>query len=160
MIGSYGEGPLPRLIGGVLASQWIATNNGVYRTHTRQEWGVQLVAEEGRRFYRLVVSMESGLAPGTFYFDKKSQELYIKPFDGNDPNGRSIIVGSQNHILELQDTEIARLSIDHLEISYANRYGIYPCVRTPARQSDRIANCLFVECLSPCPFWKSDLRRD
>lgn len=145
-IGSYGEGPLPRLIGSVIVSSWGTASNGIYRAHVKQDWGVQLVKEKGGRFYKWSRNMESGLAPGTFYFDKKTQAVYMNPFDGKDPNGRQFIVGNQNHVIELQDNDITRLTIENLEVSYANRYGISPWWQGASAQHGEvmIANCLFI----------------
>ena len=63
---------------------------------------MQLVVENERVFYRKIETTASDLKPGTFYFDKAKGRIYIQPADGQDPNGKAFLVGSQNHIIELR----------------------------------------------------------
>ena len=146
MLGAYGDGAPPKLIGGVKIFSWLPGENGTYRIPIAQEWGVQLVFQEGGPFYRLAAKLEPDLSPGTFYYDKKKQELYIKPKGEQNPNGQTFIVGSQNHVVELERDDVDALSIKDLEISYANRYGISPWWQgAHARHGTvEISHCLFV----------------
>jgi len=117
-ITSYGTGPLPQLIGGVLMQN--VTDECITYSHS---WGVQLVKNVGGLFYGKVNSAAE-LSPGKFWFDKDNNLLCI---DQDPSNGSGdYIIGSKNHVIELQNVSSISVNISDIDISYANRYGVSP----------------------------------
>ncbi len=146
-LGAYGEGARPRLIGAVqmILKDWSAAGQGVYRARIRHDWGVQLVAENGERFYKKTDNPGGMSAPGTFFYDKERGHLYIKPFSSKISAEAVFWVGSQNHVIELQDRADVNLQISDLEISYSNRFGVAQWWQGKAVQYGDVSikNCLF-----------------
>jgi hypothetical protein len=131
-IGAYGTGAPPRLVGSIEVSGWESHGNGIYYTYfprpaSRKNWDgweVQLVMETGNEFYKKVSSIDELRGNGQFYYDKPSQNLYIKPLDPVNSLGKTFYVGRQENVIEIKHARIDRLVVRDLEITLANRYGI------------------------------------
>lgn len=133
--GAYGTGEAPRLVGSVIVKfdEFKSHGKGVYYTFfprplTRKDWTnweVQLVMETGNRFYRRVDSLDRLTDKGQFYYNKHSQNLYVKPLDPA-VSSKTFFVGRQENVFEIRCSQINNLTIRDLEISLANRYGIGP----------------------------------
>ncbi|HET6513540.1 MAG TPA: right-handed parallel beta-helix repeat-containing protein [Thermodesulfovibrionales bacterium] len=147
-IGAYGTGAPPRLVGSVAVSDWQNRGNGIYSRHfprpaSRKEWTnweVQLVMEPENRFYKRVESLEAltgehfrdewerffddSIWGGRFYYDKRSQTLFIKPLNPDSALTKTFFVGRQENVVEIKHAHIDRLVVRDVEIALANRYGI------------------------------------
>lgn len=133
-IGAYGTGVPPRLVGSISAkiSDWKRRDDGVYYSYfprplSRKDWTnweVQLVLESKDAFYRKVDSLEELNGKGRFFYDKRSQYLYVKPLDPVVSLTKTFYLGRQENVVEIRHAWVNRLVVRDLEIALANRYGI------------------------------------
>lgn len=144
-IGAYGDGPHPRLIGSVRHSQW-ARENGRTCANFRHHWSVELVMDYERGYYKKILTNMADVTAGSFYFDKLHQKICLIPFDGTDPTKTTMLVGNQDHIIELQQVNGIDLTVRDLELSYANRFAISPWWQGGAAAYGNVIveNCQFV----------------
>jgi hypothetical protein len=134
--GAYGAGAPPRLVGSVAVTfdQFKDRGDGVYcrvvpRPQAQKDWTnweVQLVMESGDVFYKKVQSLNDLTGKGQFFYDKSSNNLYVKPLDPVTSLSKTLYVGQQDNIFLIKHAQINNLTIRGLEISLANRYGVGP----------------------------------
>jgi hypothetical protein len=80
--------------------------------------------ESGNKFYKKVASLEELNGNGQFFYDKRSQNLYVKPLDPVTSLSNTFHIGRQENIFEIKQARINNLTVRDLEIALANRYGI------------------------------------
>ena len=68
--------------------------------------------------------MENLNGNGQFFYDKRSQNLYVKPLDPVTSISKTFHIGRQENIFEIKQARINNLTVRDLEIDLANRYGI------------------------------------
>jgi hypothetical protein len=73
-----------------------------------------------------VQSLNDLTGKGQFFYDKNTENLYVKPFDPVISPTKTIFIGQQENIFEIKHAQINNLTISDLEISLANRYGVGP----------------------------------
>jgi O-antigen/teichoic acid export membrane protein len=132
--GAYGSGVPPRLVGSISVKigDWKKRGSSIYyayfpRPQTRKDWTnweVQLVMESGYEFYKKVASLDELNRNGQFFYDKYSQNLYIRPLDPVSSLSKTFYIGRQENIFEIKHAKIDSLIVRDLEIALANRYGI------------------------------------
>ncbi|NWF72924.1 MAG: right-handed parallel beta-helix repeat-containing protein [Nitrospirae bacterium] len=130
--GAYGEGSSPpQLLGSRRASAWTKIDfRGVFVTEAALEQGVPsrreiLIVHDDKngRFYSRTGSLDSVDAPGKFFHDVPGSRLYVFPLPDVDLS-RNLHIASKPHVLEFQRTDVERVVVDGLSLSFANEYAI------------------------------------
>lgn len=149
--GAYGDGAPPQLIGATRATLWrrLGSQNvffTVAEIDPSSPVGKEILVvhdKKHRQFYKKVPTIGSLVDSGQFYYDLPARMLYVFPLEGTDLQS-DVLIGSKPHIVEFQQTNVERVVIDGLELSFANEYAIGFWYQGSGTKNGslKIANCL------------------
>jgi hypothetical protein len=149
--GAYGDGARPQLIGATRANLWrrLGSQNvffTVAEIEPSSPVGKEILVVHDKQhgqFYKKVPTIGSLDDSGRFYYDLPARILYVFPLEGTDLP-YDVLIGSKPHILEFQQTNVERVVIDGLELSFANEYAIGFWYQGSGTKNGslKIANCL------------------